>query len=397
MKKIYVLLLFFFLSFGLIGCQMDLMEETPVIIIEAETITQTTITFTIEIENDRGKLVKIYLRESDKTIRETFDLETRSFTNLQEDTEYAIVVEYEFNTFFGIVKDTITESLIFSTLANINPSFSYRQNEQGYYYYTHVDETNYYFTANDLIGEDLIVALRTILHDDFQPVRYEDAKTILADADVSLTNETKVYNVYDSALVTREWDSVSWHREHVWPNSRLGVPRVTASKRNIASDLHNLRTITQRVNSSRSNRFFTEGSGSYYIADNGGWYPGDDHRGDMARIILYMVVMYEELTLIDDVTLLNVDNFNYQLEGAVMGQLSVLLKWHREDPVDDFEMQRNQVIYETQGNRNPFIDKPEYVHLIWDDMSIQSLLELTIILPEATALFTKMIYEQQLV
>ncbi len=62
-------------------------------------------------------------------------------------------------------------------------------------------------------------------------------------------------------------------------------------------------------------------------------------------------------------------------EGARMGQLTLLLKWHKEDPVDDFERNRNEVIYEAQGNRNPFIDKPEYVHLIWEGKTIEDLTE----------------------
>lgn len=51
------------------------------------------------------------------------------------------------------------------------------------------------------------------------------------------------------------------------------------------------------------------------------------------------------------------------------GKLSVLLQWHLQDPVDEFEMNRNNVIQEWQGNRNPFIDHPEWVKLIWGTQS----------------------------
>ena len=47
------------------------------------------------------------------------------------------------------------------------------------------------------------------------------------------------------------------------------------------------------------------------------------------------------------------------------GKLSTLLEWHKQDPVDSFEINRNNVIYTYQLNRNPFIDHPEYVDLIW--------------------------------
>ena len=48
------------------------------------------------------------------------------------------------------------------------------------------------------------------------------------------------------------------------------------------------------------------------------------------------------------------------------GKLSVLLKWHEQDPVDEFELNRNNIIQKWQGNRNPFIDHPEWVNLIWE-------------------------------
>ncbi len=83
-----------------------------------------------------------------------------------------------------------------------------------------------------------------------------------------------------------------------------------------------------------------------------------------------MVIMYEQLELRDD----NLDDLDaYIPEGAVMGILTTLLEWHKEDPVSDFERARNQSIYEAQNNRNPFIDKPEYAHLIFEEKTIEDL------------------------
>jgi len=106
----------------------------------------------------------------------------------------------------------------------------------------------------------------------------------------------------------------------------------------------------------------------------------------VARILLYMVTMYDFLSLKDDD--LDDTSNHYTLEGASMGKLSLLLMWHKEDPVDAFERQRNQVIYEFQGNRNPFIDQPAYVHLIWEDMIISDLLEEETIIYVEYVLFT---------
>lgn len=249
-------------------------------------------------------------------------------------------------------------------------TYSSAQNPQGFYYYSEVAENTYYASLNGLEGNALKEAMHTLLNTGFEPTSYGDAREYLEDADRSLDDSTKVWNIYDGTLAPAVWDAYSWHREHVWPNSRLGLERVDNSDKTIASDLHNLRAVTPAVNSQRGDRFFSDGSGEYHITEDGGFYPGDEHKGDVARIIFYMVVMYEELTLRDD----DLEDLEaYTPDGAVMGILSVLLEWHKEDPVSDFERARNQIIYEAQHNRNPFIDKPEYAHLIFEDKTIDDL------------------------
>ncbi|MCD4826844.1 MAG: endonuclease [Acholeplasmataceae bacterium] len=256
-----------------------------------------------------------------------------------------------------------------------NATYSIDQDANGYYYYTYVSSTDYYDGTNDLIGNSLKSELHTIINQDLERTSYDEARELLAISDLSLTDRTKVYNIYDSELVPSLWDGgASWNREHVWPNSRLGLDRVSGSNRTIASDLHNLRAATPSVNSSRSDRFYSDGSGDYTTTDDGGFYPGDDHKGDVARIILYMAVMYDDLILTDDLDALLDESAHYTPAGAKMGQLNLLLRWHKQDPVDEFEQQRNQAIFEAQGNRNPFIDKPEFVHLIWENKAINDLL-----------------------
>ncbi len=273
------------------------------------------------------------------------------------------------------------------------PTYGADQNDQGEYYYQNLT-TGYYASAHNLIGTSLKTALNLLSNDRLSAQTYEDAKTVLAEADLSITDPTKVYNVYNGLLVNATWDSTSWHREHVWPNSRLGMDRVTESGRNQASDLHNLRAITPSVNSSRSDRFYDEASGDYQTVAGGGFYPGDDHKGDVARILFYMAVTYDFLILTDEG--LEDESNHYTLAGAKMGKLSLLLEWHREDPVDDFERQRNEVIFDAQGNRNPFIDQPAYVHLIWEDYTIDDLLPPeTIYQPQHTSIFLSMIIERR--
>jgi len=119
------------------------------------------------------------------------------------------------------------------------------------------------------------------------------------------------------------------------------------TSRNIGSDLHNLKPANPSANSSRSNKYFA----NVTTADS--YAPRNEVKGDIARILFYMIVMYDYLELIDSTLTL------YQ-----MAMLDILIQWHIDDPVDDFERNRNDVIYSYQHNRNPFIDYPEFVAMI---------------------------------
>jgi endonuclease I len=162
----------------------------------------------------------------------------------------------------------------------------------------------------------------------------------------------------------------SWNREHVRPKSH-GFP----NERDTAyTDLHHLRPADRSINSARNTRSF-EFADEVYM-DNGGttptlcktsrtkysWEPPDGVKGDIARMMFYMVVRYEgpsyDLELVDFV----VPNNN---KLPILGKLSTLIDWHRLDPVDRREQMRNKIFFERyQGNRNPFIDHPEFVYLI---------------------------------
>lgn len=224
-----------------------------------------------------------------------------------------------------------------------------------------VELGTYYKSAEGLKGKELVDELRVIVSTNLKKVKYSDYKVIGEFADKKLDNKDFVRGIYDLKDLKANWGSKSeWHREHVWPNSRLGMERVKESDVNQGSDPHNLRAIYPSTNSSRSNRYYSNPSSivnSWTTLSDGMFYPGDEDKGDVARILLYMVVRYEFLGLTDNVELLS--NKAYTIDAAYMGKLSVLLAWHNEDPVDDYELARNEVIYGYQNNRNPFIDHPE--------------------------------------
>jgi len=224
--------------------------------------------------------------------------------------------------------------------------------------------TGYYNNAEGL-SED---ALRTALHniiDDHTIKTYGDARYILDDSDKDPANSGNIILVYTGTSVSGSWDTgETWNREHIWSKSH-GFPDET----DVAySDLHNLKPSNPAVNSDRLDKDFDEGgsqhsiaTGCYYTSTT--WEPRDEVKGDIARIMFYMVVRYEgdasdesDLELVNELT---------TYPNPEFGIFSTLLKWHYDDPVDDFERNRNDIIYSHQQNRNPFIDHPEYVSLIW--------------------------------
>lgn len=216
-------------------------------------------------------------------------------------------------------------------------------------------------------GASLKTELQTLLAT-MTKTSYDEARYMLQYTDENIDNPGFLYGMWDGDNILPTWDGgASWQREHVWPASRMHISgqddRPGGSTRNHASDLHNLRAVCPAANALHSNRFLDEEDGmpgSFYpnIASglNGFHEYVGDHRGDVARIYFYMAVRYDHLSLTE-----NIESGG----NTVMGRLSALLRWHIEDPVDDFELARNDKIYGYQGNRNPFIDYPELVSEIW--------------------------------
>ncbi len=231
----------------------------------------------------------------------------------------------------------------------------------------------YYDSAEGLSGEALKSALHEII-DDHIEFPYTSSGTdvwdILKESDQDPNNPDNVILFYTGWSVNgdMEYDNGSgWNREHVWAKSHGDF----GTSMGPGTDAHQLRPSDISVNSARGNKDFDEG-GSEYIdgdgatgcySDSDSWEPRDEVKGDAARIIFYMATRYEgdsgELDLeVND----NVNNSPLPFHG----RLSALYQWNLDDPPSDFEMHRNDVIYEDfQGNRNPFIDHPEYVTYIW--------------------------------
>jgi len=150
-----------------------------------------------------------------------------------------------------------------------------------------------------------------------------------------------------------------WNREHVFAKS-LADPSLITNDPGSGTDVHNLRPADSQKNSQRNNRLFIDDSGAASKIVNGDYFfPGDEWKGDVARIIMYMYLRYpSQCQAIDSAT----GSVNYSPNGDMP---DVFLEWNEEDPVSAFELTRNDVIYSYQGNRNPFIDNPYLATLIW--------------------------------
>ena len=229
----------------------------------------------------------------------------------------------------------------------------------------------YYDSAEDLNGEELKAALYNIIkgHTDYP---YTDATTdtwdILKESDRDPDNSDNVILIYtgESVNAAQEYNSGSgWNREHVWAKSH-GFPD---DWQDAYRDAHHLRPCDISVNSARGTKDFDNGGTQHSEAtecytDADSWEPRPIEKGDVARMMFYMATRYEGESNDPDLEL--VDYTGTSTYTPVFGKLSTLIQWNEEDPVDDFERNRNEVVYSYQGNRNPFIDHPEFVNAIYN-------------------------------
>jgi len=151
----------------------------------------------------------------------------------------------------------------------------------------------------------------------------------------------------------------AWNREHVYPRS-LGTPNL--GEVGAGADAHHLRSCDVDRNSDRGNKKFFAGAGNSYSSGNN-WYPGDEWKGDIARMMMYMYLRYGNQCLPKNVA-------NGVINASDTNMINLLLQWNAEDPVSQYEDNRNNYLGNTfnfygQGNRNPFIDNPFLATLIW--------------------------------
>lgn len=252
---------------------------------------------------------------------------------------------------------------------------------------------DYYQAAIGKTGFELKTALYNIIKN-HNSRGYSAIWTLLQNADIDnyYENDGSMLDIYsekpdnnDSVSFTkvsaqcgqyrREGDC--YNREHSFPKSWFG-----GSVEPMNSDGHHLFATDGFVNAKRSNWPFGEVGHITYTSSNGSklgsasntlgyngtvFEPIDEFKGDLARAYFYMATRYENRI---GSWQGNTDNADAILDGTSTvvfeaWALAMLKRWHQEDPVSAKERQRNDAVYQFQGNRNPYIDHPEYVSQIW--------------------------------
>ena len=201
--------------------------------------------------------------------------------------------------------------------------------------------------VNNVPSSALYKQLQKLMKDNHDEITsYNDTKELYQYTDCLNSGKTtnKISSFYSGTLIGPSWDGGStWNREHTWPNSK----GLNGSDEN---DIMMLRPTSKSENSSRGNTAYGESSGYYNPnKESGGKY---NLHGDVARIMLYQYVRW--------------GNTNMWGTGGVMENKTVLLKWMEEDPVDTWELGRNDAVESITGTRNVFVDYPELAFLLFD-------------------------------
>lgn len=165
--------------------------------------------------------------------------------------------------------------------------------------------------------------------------------------DCIMGNTGMISCFYSGKAIGPNWDSGStWNREHTWPQSK-GSNKSTPA----GSDIMAVRPTASSANGSRGNKAYGESSACYDPNTKTSY----NLRGDCARIMLYTYVRWGTSAHIA----------NAWGTDGVMESVEIMLKWMQEDPVDTWEMGRNDSVQSITGTRNVFVDYPEFAWLLF--------------------------------
>lgn len=236
---------------------------------------------------------------------------------------------------------------------------------------------NYYLLAENKTGAELKTALYNIIKG-HNSLGYSNVWSAFNTTDKR--SDGKVWDIYSTCNFTFVTDQDKgsggtaecqfYNREHTVPQSLF------SQNEPMRSDIFHVYPTDKKVNAVRADYPYGEVGTATYTASNGGrlgnntfpgytgtvFEPANEFKGDLARTYFYMVTRYENVVS-NWLTFANFQKNTYP--SLSPWTKDMLLKWHRNDPVSQKEIDRNNAVYAIQNNRNPFIDHPEYVEMIW--------------------------------
>lgn len=238
----------------------------------------------------------------------------------------------------------------------------------------------YYNGTEGLVGNALKTKLHSIIKSDDHPSysglwsayqqtdKKPNGKVWDIYSDVPNGTPPYQYNFGSDQCGNYSGEGDCYNREHLWAQSW------TNDDSKHKTDLHHVYPTDGYVNNRRGNYAFGEVNNASWTSRNGGklgnnsvsgyngtvFEPIDEYKGDIARALMYVSVRYYQ----EDSGWSTSDMTNKSVIKD--WAMSMLLRWHEEDPVDDKEINRNNAVYNIQRNRNPFVDYPEFANMIWD-------------------------------
>ncbi len=213
---------------------------------------------------------------------------------------------------------------------------------------------DYYKECEGLTGSALQAKLKQInpvKSPSYDWPRYEEA-------DEAEDDSTSILSIYTRHNIKKSnhcgsYSWTTWNREHIWTQSAWPASD---------EDNHNIFACEGKINAERSNKIFAEGGSVVTVhghtteckQTNDTFEPCDAAKGEVARSVMYGTVMY-----------------SYTMTNEIES-IYLALKWHLEHPITTRDIKRNEVVYKNQGNRNPFVDHPEYACHIWGSTNAQT-------------------------
>lgn len=259
--------------------------------------------------------------------------------------------------------------------------------------------SGYYAKCEGKKQEALLVELHNIIGD-HTTVSYNGLWTVYKTSDVR--EDGTIWDMYS----TKHWKVGSeqcgnysavgdcYNREHSFPKSWFNDVSP------MYSDAFHIYPTDGKVNGQRSNYPYGECANGTTLSSSGGvkalgklgdctfpgysgkvFEPDDEYKGDFARSYFYMAACYNDKIANWSSAMLSGNNYPAYTTWAV----NLLLKWHRQDPVSQKEIDRNEVVYGYQKNRNPFIDHPSLAEHIWGDKTSQGWTSNEVVNPQIVA------------